>query len=156
MKPTTKRYYSGTQRVVSHKQTVQAASPHLKNMGITRVANVTGLDRIGIPVINAFRPNSRSLSVSQGRGLDLMAAKASAIMEAIESFHAEEVALEHVESSYADLARQTRVIDIGGLAFLDGTRFDPRKPIFWVKGRDLISDTAVWLPSELVQFVRDL
>jgi ribosomal protein S12 methylthiotransferase accessory factor len=37
-------------------------------MGVTRIANVTGLDRIGIPVAIAVRPNSRSVSVAQGKG----------------------------------------------------------------------------------------
>jgi ribosomal protein S12 methylthiotransferase accessory factor YcaO len=35
--------------------------------GITRIAMVTGLDRVGIPVALATRPNSRSVAVSQGR-----------------------------------------------------------------------------------------
>ncbi|TGV60738.1 hypothetical protein EN803_38435, partial [Mesorhizobium sp. M2D.F.Ca.ET.160.01.1.1] len=45
--------------------------PHWARMGITRVANVTGLDRIGIPVVMVCRPNARSLAVSQGKGIDL-------------------------------------------------------------------------------------
>jgi hypothetical protein len=34
-------------------------------MGITRIANVTGLDRIGVPVVMVWRPNSRSLAGRQ-------------------------------------------------------------------------------------------
>ena len=48
-------------------------------MGITRLADVTGLDNIGIPVFQAIRPNARSLSVSQGKGVSLEAAQASAL-----------------------------------------------------------------------------
>jgi hypothetical protein len=33
-------------------------------MGITRLANVTCLDRVGVPVFQAVRPNARPLSVS--------------------------------------------------------------------------------------------
>ena len=54
-------------------------------MGITRIANVTGLDRTGIPVVMVVRPNARSVAVSQGKGLTLAAAKASGVMEAAES-----------------------------------------------------------------------
>ena len=40
-------------------------------MGITRLANVTGLDYIGVlPSTWPSRPNARSLSVTQGKGLD--------------------------------------------------------------------------------------
>ena len=62
-------------------------------MGITRVAVLTGLDVIGIPVAAAVRPNSRSVAVHQGKGVTLDAAKASAVMEAVECFHAENIAL---------------------------------------------------------------
>ena len=37
-----------------------------------------------IPVAAAIRPNSRNIAVSQGKGLDLVAAKVSALMESIE------------------------------------------------------------------------
>ena len=54
---------------------------------------MTGLDWVGIPVYQAARPNSRSLSVSQGKGLTPTQAKVSALMEALEGFHAEEIRL---------------------------------------------------------------
>ena len=55
----------------------RACGPCSPRMGITRIANVTGLDRIGIPVVMVVRPNARSVAVSQGKGLTLAAAKAS-------------------------------------------------------------------------------
>src|SRR4051812_20202893 len=61
----------------------------LGDYGITRVANVTGLDRLGVPVLMAIRPNSRSLTVSQGKGVETDAAWVSGVMEAIELAHAE-------------------------------------------------------------------
>jgi ribosomal protein S12 methylthiotransferase accessory factor len=59
-------------------------------MGITRVADLTHLDNLGLPVVQAIRPNSRNLSVSQGKGVTKALATASALMEAIELWHAEE------------------------------------------------------------------
>jgi len=82
----TKHYRIGTHRVVSPVQTLERVEPYLAEMGITRLANVTGLDRVGIPVVMAMRPNSRSVAVSQGKGVDLDAAKASAVMESVESW----------------------------------------------------------------------
>ena len=119
-------------------------------MGITRLANVTGLDRLGLPVVNAFRPNSRSLSVSQGKGLTLAAAKASAAMEAIEGFHAENVDLPLKEGSYNQLVSSDRVVDVDGLARLHATSFDRDRPIWWIAGFDLNSREFVWLPYETV------
>lgn len=69
-------------------------APRLPRYGITRVANVTGLDNLGVPVCVAIRPGSRALSVSQGKGLTLAQARVSAAMESIETWHAERMRTE--------------------------------------------------------------
>lgn len=74
--------------------------------GITRIADITFLDRIGIPVYQAVRPASRNLSVSQGKGTTIEASKASAVMEAIELWHAED--LSHLTSKVATPAEMAR------------------------------------------------
>src|SRR5687768_13787505 len=74
-------YTLGTVRSRDPAATLALLLPHLPRFGITRLANVTGLDRVGIPVYQAIRPNSRGLSLSQGKGIDATAAKVSALME---------------------------------------------------------------------------
>ena len=62
----------------------------IKNgLGITRIADLTGLDITGVPVAQAVRPRSRSNAVSQGKGSTLSDAAISAILESAESFFAE-------------------------------------------------------------------
>jgi ribosomal protein S12 methylthiotransferase accessory factor len=61
----------------------------LHALGITRVGDITDLDCIGIPVWFACRPNSRALSVSQGKGVTPALARISAVMEAAEGAVAE-------------------------------------------------------------------
>jgi YcaO-like protein with predicted kinase domain len=119
-------------------------------MGITRIANITGLDNIGIPVVMVCRPNSRSLSVSQGKGLDLHEAKVSGLMEAIELFHAENIDHPLVFETYARLRRQVRVAEPGPLPRNSGKRFHPNLRLYWIEGRDLLGDASVWVPNELV------
>lgn len=118
--------------------------------GITRLANVPGLDCIGIPVVMCCRPNSRSLAVSQGKGLTLAAAKASALMESVESYHAEHITLPMKLGSYHDLAYSHRLVDVQGLPRMRGSRFHPDLPMLWVEGHDLIQDEPVWVPYEMV------
>ena len=89
--PQPKRFQRGTHRTADPGETLARVRPQMARMGVTRLGNITGLDRIGIPVAIAVRPNSRSVSVSQGKGLDLPQAMASALMEACEGFHAEEI-----------------------------------------------------------------
>ena len=119
-------------------------------MGITRIANVTGLDRIGIPVVMVCRPNSRSLAVSQGKGLTLEAAKASGVMEAIELYHAERIELPLKLGSARELARTHRLVDLDALPRLAGSSFHPDLPILWIEGRNLLTDLPAWLPYEVV------
>jgi ribosomal protein S12 methylthiotransferase accessory factor YcaO len=64
-------------------------------MAITRLHNITGPDRIGIPVAIAARPNSRSAPAWQGQDLDLAATMASASMEAFDVFHTNRAHLRH-------------------------------------------------------------
>ena len=68
---------------------LRSLSPNLHRLGITRVAMQTGLDRVGIPCCAAIRPNSATLAVHQGKGIDLVTAELSAIMEAAEYAFAE-------------------------------------------------------------------
>lgn len=117
-------------------------------MGITRVANVTGLDVIGIPVVMVCRPNARSLSVSQGKGLTLAAARASGLMESIELWHAERITLPLKLGSYDELRFTHRMADVDALPRRRGL-FHRDLRILWVQARDVASDRGVWIPYEL-------
>jgi ribosomal protein S12 methylthiotransferase accessory factor len=114
------------------------------------VADVTGLDRIGIPVFMAVRPNSRSLAVSQGKGLDAASARASAVMEAVELHHAEHVRRPLLLQSYADLRGDRAVADPEELSLISDSLFSAHWPIPWTEGVDLVTDGPVWVPYELV------
>jgi len=145
-----KSYRLGTHRTVPPQETLARVTPLLAEMGITRIANITGLDLIGIPVVMACRPNSRSIAVAQGKGLDLAAAKVSAVMEAVETFHAERVALPLRLATYAELCRSESVADVRRLPFSVRGRFSDDLPILWIAGRDLIGGESAWLPYECV------
>lgn len=145
-----KRYRTGTHRVVTPAATLDLVRPHLKAMGITRIANVTGLDVIGIPVVMVCRPNSRSISVAQGKGATLEAAKASGVMEAIETFHAERVEGPKRVASYNELRQEVPVVDVRRLAQSPKTRFHEDLRIPWVVGREVTTGEAIWLPYEIV------
>lgn len=145
-----KSYRNGTHRTVTPADTLKRACPFMPDLGITRIANVTGLDRIGIPVVMVSRPNSRSIAVSQGKGLDLEAAKASGLMEAVETYHAEHIALPLILGSYAELRSTRRLVDVAELPVTADSRFHPHLPMLWIEGEDLIQKSSIWLPFEVV------
>lgn len=143
-----KVFRQGTHRTVDPSETLARVRPLMARMGITRIGNITGLDRIGIPVAVAVRPNSRSVSVSQGKGLELPQAMASALMEACEGFHAEEIGPLRL-AAYPELTSTETVVDPGSLC-AGGRPFDPAARIFWVEAWDLLRSEQCWLPAEIV------
>lgn len=145
-----KAHTVGTHRVMAPEQTLARVAPFLPIMGITRVANVTGLDAVGIPVVMVTRPNSRSISVSQGKGVTLAAAKASGVMESIESYHAERITLPLKFASFEELRWTHPVVDVGRLPRLSTGSFNPNSPILWIEGQDLLNGGPKWVPFEMV------
>jgi YcaO-like protein with predicted kinase domain len=147
---THKEFYGGTHRLISPTETLNRLSPLTKEMGITRMANVTGLDWIGIPVVMVCRPNSRSLAVSQGKGLTLNEAQASGLMESIEFFHAEQIMLPLKLGSYENLDQGHTLVDVNSLPMTQSTSFNTHLPLLWVEGYDLISEQPTWVPLNVV------
>ena len=145
-----KRYFLGTHRTCSPEETLARVQPLLPLMGVTRIANVTGLDRIGIPVVAVARPNARSVTVAQGKGLTLAAAKASGVMEAIEMWHAERIARSLRLASFEEMRAEHRVVDVARLPAAAGSRYAPTLAMLWVEGHDLLGGGPTWVPHELV------
>ncbi len=140
----------GTHRSQSLENTLRYALRLAPIMGITRVANVTGLDCVGIPVVMVCRPNSRSVAVSQGKGVDLASARASGLMEAAELYHAETMTLPLRLCTYEELRYQHNVVAIHELPRASESRFHPNLRLLWCEGFDLLGGEKVFVPYEMV------
>lgn len=135
----------GTYRERTPEQTLALLSDKLyENYGITRLANITGLDDLSIPVHIAIRPNSKSLSVAQGKGLTHNLAKVSALMESIEVWYAENI---------KDDAVIQKGIYNSESAMLDPKLFSStvsnNHTFEWIKVINLIDDQTYLLPKSL-------
>ncbi|MFM9845220.1 MAG: YcaO-like family protein [Dongiaceae bacterium] len=135
---------------------LRALAPLLAAAGVTRIADVTGLDRVGLPVAAAYRPNARSAVVSYGAAAGLETAKLAAAMEAIERFHAEQVMLPSKLGSMLDLSATHRLAEIGAPMSAADAAFDASQPYRWVEGIDLLQETKLWLPLDLVHLDRTI
>jgi len=145
-----KAYRRGTHRTVTPEQTIARVLPLRDAFGITRVANLTGLDRTGIPVVMVCRPNARSSAVFHGKGVDIATAKASGLMEAIETWHAEHTRLPLRFGSSVELGADAGLVDIAGLPRAPGRDFHEHLPMLWTEGRNLVDGTELLLPFEIV------
>lgn len=131
-------------------ESVHRVWPHLSDLGITRVARQTGLDRIGIPCWAAFRPNSRNLAGAQGKGLTDAAACISAAMEAVEGAVAEAPEGVRRLATADDLSASGESWFNPERWLPYGTVFDTARPITWIAGTDLFTGAPRWLPVDIV------
>jgi ribosomal protein S12 methylthiotransferase accessory factor len=138
-------------------ETFDRMRPHLARVGITRLADVTGLDRIGIPVFNAIIPRSPDkLSVYNGKGATAADARASAVMEAIERFAGWLPLRPDRIASYAELAAAGEpAIDPLSHNMQPHPAYHEHRQISWVRGVDLLNQESVLVPLFLAgYFVR--
>ena len=145
-----KRHLATTHRVVAPGETVERVRRLMPAMGITRIATVTGLDRIGIPVVMVTRPNSRALAVSQGKGADLASAQASGLLESVESYHGERVMRPRITGCYDDLRARHPIVDVERLPQATDSAFDPTAAMDWIEGYDALEDEPVLVPYDVV------
>lgn len=143
-----KGFWRGTQRSIPPGETLERIRPHLPSFGITRLANITGLDWIGIPVTLAIRPNADTLSQGSGKGFSLDAALASGAMEAVELFHAEVPELPTFQAGYDSLPEPRMAIE--DLPFTRHHLFRTWWPYRWTMGWDLIGQREVPVPWWIV------
>jgi ribosomal protein S12 methylthiotransferase accessory factor len=153
---TLKRYRHGTHRTRTPEETWSWLAPRLHRAGVTRLADVTRLDRLGIPVFQAVRPTSRNLCLSQGKALTPAGAKVSAAMEAVELWHAE--SLDHLPREVTTLRAMETANPIPQEAFPwrpDSRRFD-NAPLPWVRADSLLGGPPGWLLTALLEINFDL
>ena len=148
-------YFKGTHRVIAPKKTVEINEDKLKTVGITRVADITDLDRIGMPVFTAIRPTAEdgAISIYGGKGISKDHAKASAMMEGFERYSAEKQESddtifatpneigekgEYIEPKSLNLPQKFEKADLGD------TKFE------WNLAHDIITDNDYYVLSNAV------
>jgi ribosomal protein S12 methylthiotransferase accessory factor len=149
-----KSYHAGTHRTQSPEETFRLIRPYLKRAGVTRIADVTGLDHIGVPTTLAIRPNAATMACSSGKGLTLDQAYVSGAMEAFE-LHASEIAsFSPVRASYRDLAKSYAMPATPNLSLTRHSVFTPDWPYYWCLGWDLITQSELPVPMAMVGMSR--
>ena len=149
------KYFKGTHRIIPPAKTIENHENKAKIAGITRITEITDLDRVGLPVFSAIRPTAEdgAISIYGGKGISKDHAKASALMEGFERYSAEKQ--ESDETIIADLneiSKKGRYIEPRSLNL-------PKKyekediskiPIEWSISHDLISDNDYYVPTNAI------
>lgn len=141
-------------RAVPLEETEARVRPLLARIPVTRVADLTPLDVVGLPVFSAWTPLAADLAVHLGKGVDVSAARLSAVMEAIERVSAESVEGGcTVQASFDELRCRPldRVaLDPRSFTLPPASTYRPDRELHWVPGHDLLQGSRVWLARDLV------
>ena len=144
-----KQFFAGTHRAMPPEETLERIRPHLGLAGITRVADITGLDTVGIPVAVAMRPASGTLAVEGGKGVSLAAAMTSAAMEAIERFVGEKQMPGEVRGTVDDVSDRLPV-PAEQFPLFRYAAVAHHRPYAWTRMWNLLDDAEYLVPREFV------
>jgi len=145
-----KTYNNETQRAVPLEETLARIEPKVPAAGITRVADITGLDRIGIPVFSCIRPTAENgaITVYNGKGATIKESRISAIMEGIERYSSEVHDRRIERGYYTDLFGRGRIVDPKDLNL--PPEADPGQILSWYMGYDIANDEQTLVSAEAV------
>jgi ribosomal protein S12 methylthiotransferase accessory factor len=145
-----KTYNNETQRAVPLEETLARIEPRVPAAGITRVADITNLDRIGIPVFSCIRPTAEdgAITVYNGKGATVEESRISAIMEGIERYSAEVHDRSLRLALYQELEGREPVVNPADLILPEGAAMD--RFVSWCQGWDIVNNESLWVPAYAV------
>ena len=148
-------YFEGTHRVIAPEKTIENNENKLITAGITRIADITDLDRIGLPVFTAIRPTAEdgAISIYSGKGITKDHAKASAMMEGFERYSAEKQDDdETIIATVDEISTKGEYIDPKTLNLPQKYEKEDisQIPLEWNLATDIISNKDHYVPSNAV------
>lgn len=148
-------YFEGTHRVIAPEKTIENNENKLITAGITRIADITDLDRIGLPVFTAIRPTAEdgAISIYGGKGITKDHAKASAMMEGFERYSAEKQEDdETIISTVDEISTKGEYIDPKTLNLPQKYEKEDisQIPLEWNLATDIISNKDYYVTSNAV------
>lgn len=135
--------------------TVAHARTLARDLGISRVTDITRLDCVGVPVVASIRPNASpgSLCVNAGKGITIEEARAGAYMEAIEYAFAEfnraclKLFVAPARQVFQGPTRPDSILDFCPVM---NTQIDLDEAVVCVKATDIQTGDTFLVPAELV------
>jgi thioglycine synthase len=149
---TMKAVRAGTHRMRSLEATEATAMMAARAAGMTRLSELTGLDRLGIPVFNSIRPAAEdgSLTVTGGKGTSERAARLSALLEAVERHCGERHGRAGVVATRHELRARATTLDPVALILAAGHCYREDVLLEWWPARDVNRDELVLIPAAAV------
>jgi ribosomal protein S12 methylthiotransferase accessory factor len=143
---------AGVERSVRPAATIRRASAVLDVIGVTKVADVTDLDRVGIPNFMTVRPHDLGPGISyyNGKGTTRAAAHAGALMEAIERHAGERYDGPVIATSHYNLRSEHPCVDPLEIHVPMIRKYSEHLMLEWVLGFDLMTRRPTFAPLNCV------
>lgn len=133
--------------------TLEMLTDIVPKVPITRISDLTPLDKLGLPAYSAVTPLARDLTTHLGKGVTKEGAKVSAMMEAVERVSAESTSDDRVQNaSYNELKNSELLTAVNPEIFSlpPDSKFEPDRKYSWLTCHDLVSDTSIMVAADLV------
>lgn len=149
-----KYFFDGTHRTCLPEATLERITPLREAAGITRVADITYIDYVGIPTYSAIRPQSEfdeeHISINNGKGLTKLQAKISALMEAFEGFSGEPHDRPTILARFSEISDDIKPLNPKNLILSTDDTYDLDQKLEWVLGTEIITGTPRFIPAQAI------
>jgi len=134
--------------------TLTKINPICKNIGVTRISDVTYMDKLYIPNYSIFLPGTQdSIWVYSGKGVTKKQAQASGLMESVERFCSlsNNYSKNYIRGNYSELSKTyDKVLHPDEVVEPILSEFNEKSTIVdYVKGYDLQNNQEVLVPAQL-------
>lgn len=143
-------------RVASLEDTLARVLAKRDLLGITRIGNITNVDNLRIPNYSVISPllnfpsSPGMISVMSGKGITLLHAKVSALMETVERYSCIKSNNFSIQGSYSWLSKNFNVAHPSDFIVPDSFLYDNDQPMEWVHSQSLFHGDLVLVPACLV------
>ncbi len=145
----------GTTRIQPVEATLEKVHPIINEIGISRIADITDMDRLKIPNYSAVLPGTEDyIWVYGGKGPTKNHAKASAIMESIERFSSLPANYTNklIHGSYEELSKSYNILKYDEVVEPLSFSLDNKMIMDYCIGFDLLNEKNILVPASLAIF----
>lgn len=142
-------------RMKSVQETLNTILPVSSNIGITRLADITDMDILGIPNFSAVLPGTEDyIWVYSGKGATKLDAKASALMESIERYCSLPSGNQKkmIQGSYEEVSKVSKTLHPSNVVEPMLIEYNEDMIMDFLPGYDLINNEQILVPTPLTLF----
>lgn len=145
----------GSPRAVSAQHTLGVATLICKQIGVTRLADITHMDKLNIPNYSAVLPGTEDyIWVYSGKGQTKVHAQVSALMESIERYSSlpSSCHRKFIQGSYDQLSKEHTILHPEEVVEPFNFQYKDYMTMDFISGFEMLSEEFILVPAALALF----